>query len=170
MCPLRPGYLRSLPRSHSQAARLRPLGTRVRGRPDVADIFPGRDAISRLVGAVLAGQKDEWAESRRYMGLEILAACRKAGNNTLVGPIADRGHSCLTGNRSRGSHSYTIFRDVAFAARTALFRASRAQITHLKPECLRIRGIIRNFPSRCSSRPVTCGDVSRSAPSQRVFK
>jgi putative transposase len=27
---------------------------------------------------VLAEQDDEWTESRRYMGLEILAACRKA--------------------------------------------------------------------------------------------
>ena len=37
----------------------------------------GRADIIRLVGAVLAQQNDEWTESRRYMGLEILAACRK---------------------------------------------------------------------------------------------
>jgi hypothetical protein len=45
--------------------------------------LPGRDAIIRLAGAVLAEQNDEWTESCRYMGLEILAACRKAADTDM---------------------------------------------------------------------------------------
>ena len=59
------------------------LNGEIKRRTEVVGIFPNEAAITRLVGAILLEQNDEWAVQRaRYITLESMAP---VGDDPLVG-------------------------------------------------------------------------------------
>ena len=75
------------PRAHrKQIASTNPLerlNAEIKRRTDVVGIFPNDAAITRLVGALLLEQNDEWQLQRRYLSLEGLGAISDNQNQRL---------------------------------------------------------------------------------------
>ena len=70
---------------HSTNPIERPNGE-IKRRSDVVGIFPNEAAVTRLIGAILLEQDDEWAVQRaRYMILETIAPL---SNDLTVSPPA----------------------------------------------------------------------------------
>jgi hypothetical protein len=89
---------------------LKRLNGEIKRRTNVVGIFPNEAAITRLIGAILMEQNDEWAVQRaRYMTLETIA------------PI---GHDDLSGAR----RSYTTPRDTIRLG-DVLIKPERANIS-----------------------------------------
>ena len=125
------------------------LNREIRRRTDVVGIFPNHDAIIRLVGAVLAEQHDEWAEQRRYLGLEAL---KNAG-------------AALT-PRTTGSHPNELSTSspTGPVPRTPAFRADRRQRRTSAPS---LEGGSRPSAEPLGSdraRPLESGSFTRLRP------
>ena len=82
-----PAYMTFPPAHRAKLQSVNPLerlNGEIKRRTDVVGIFPHEAAITRLVGALLLEQSDEWAVQRtRYMTLETIAPLGESANVSL---------------------------------------------------------------------------------------
>jgi putative transposase len=63
------------------------LNKEVKRRADVVGIFPNEASITRLIGAVLLEQNDEWLLQGRYMQIEGMAELKPPALDTEAGKL-----------------------------------------------------------------------------------
>ncbi|WP_432421590.1 transposase [Nocardia brasiliensis] len=73
-----------------------------RHRSDGVRIYPTRGSITRLVGTILTEQHDEWVESRRYLGPQVLARSRDLTTDGRRGTPPQLHHAPGLDPRDRG--------------------------------------------------------------------
>lgn len=60
------------------------LNKEVKRRTDVVGIFPNKDSVRPLVGAVLLEQNDDWQLQHRYLTLETMSGIAQANEPAIT--------------------------------------------------------------------------------------